>query len=138
MQVLLMDELTTFLDYEDQRNVLQCVRSIVRGELPAADPTGGGSGSGSGSDWGEQGSLEQEGESNGLGASSSSELEAGGGSGGGSTPPGGSRVTALWVTHRLEELEYADAVSYMEAGRVVFSGSPQEVRDFLRNLGAHV
>ena len=29
MQVLLLDELTTFLDYEDQENVLQCVRGIV-------------------------------------------------------------------------------------------------------------
>ena len=29
-------------------------------------------------------------------------------------------VTAIWVTHRFEELESADAASYMENGRVVF------------------
>ncbi|PWA76166.1 ABC transporter family protein [Artemisia annua] len=28
-------------------------------------------------------------------------------------------VTALWVTHGLEELEYADGVVYIEDGRVV-------------------
>ncbi|EFN53568.1 hypothetical protein CHLNCDRAFT_25702 [Chlorella variabilis] len=49
-RVLLLDELTTFLDFEDQENVLQCVRRIAGG------------------------------------------------------------VTALWVTHRLEELQYADSV----------------------------
>ncbi|CAL5368040.1 unnamed protein product [Camellia sinensis] len=31
-------------------------------------------------------------------------------------------VTALWVTHRLEELEYADGAVYMEDGRVVMHG----------------
>jgi len=32
---------------------------------------------------------------------------------------GPGRVTALWVTHRLEELGRADGASLMEAGRVV-------------------
>lgn len=45
-------------------------------------------------------------------------------------------VTAVWVTHRFEELEYADSATYMEAGRAVFSGPPARVRDYLRQLGA--
>ncbi len=28
------------------------------------------------------------------------------------------QVTALWVTHRLEELAFADAASFMDNGRV--------------------
>ncbi|GKC76419.1 ABC transporter I family member 10-like protein, partial [Tanacetum coccineum] len=31
-------------------------------------------------------------------------------------------ATALWVTHQLEELEYADGAVYMEDGRVVMHG----------------
>ena len=31
-------------------------------------------------------------------------------------------VTALWVTHRLEELDYADGAVYMENGTAVLSG----------------
>ena len=70
--MLLLDELTTFLDYEDQENVLQCVRSIVDGssQAPAAVAAGGQQ---------QQQQPQQP-------------------------------VTALWVTHRLEELEYADSV----------------------------
>jgi ABC-type transport system involved in cytochrome bd biosynthesis fused ATPase/permease subunit len=48
------------------------------------------------------------------------------------------QVTALWVTHRLEELAWADGVSYMDAGRIQFSGSPQEAVRRLRGLGARV
>ncbi len=48
------------------------------------------------------------------------------------------QVTALWVTHRLEELEWADTVSYMDNGRIQFSGSPQDARVYLEKLGAHV
>ena len=47
------------------------------------------------------------------------------------------QVTALWVTHRLEELEWADAASYIEDGRVKLSGSPQEVAAYLRQQGAN-
>jgi hypothetical protein len=80
-QVLLLDELTTFLDADDQRSVLDAVRAAVDGPQ---------------------------------------------------------RVTALWVrrscrhirkptcshnstqvTHRLEELDFADAASYMEGGSIV-------------------
>jgi len=32
-------------------------------------------------------------------------------------------VTVLWVTHRLEELEFADGATCMEDGQVVFQGT---------------
>jgi len=99
-RVLLLDELTTFLDAEDQRGVLQAVRGITRG--------GGGGGGGGG--------------------------ESGDGSSGGSA----GSVTAIWVTHRFEELAYADSVSYMESGRVVFTGTAQEAREMLKSMGASV
>lgn len=78
MQVLLLDELTTFLDYEDQENVLQCVRGIVdssRSEAAAAAAA----------------ASRRNGSPDAL-------------------PPSAEGVTALWVTHRLEELQYADSV----------------------------
>lgn len=75
-----MDELTTFLDVEDQFGVLEAVRNITRAD-------GGG-------------------------------------------------VTAIWVTHRFEELEYADSCSYMLEGRIVSTGRPERMRAFLRSLGA--
>ena len=34
-------------------------------------------------------------------------------------------VTALWVTHRLEELEYCDGAFLLEGGKVVAQGEPQ-------------
>ncbi|EFJ47198.1 hypothetical protein VOLCADRAFT_61738 [Volvox carteri f. nagariensis] len=80
-KLLLLDELTTFLDREDQFGVLQAVRSIA--------------------------SAKEE-------------------------------VTAIWVTHRFEELQFADAASYMEDGRVVFTGTPDEAKLFLRKRGAPV
>lgn len=40
-------------------------------------------------------------------------------------------VTALWVTHRLEELEYADGAIYMEDGKVVMHGDAASVRSFI-------
>lgn len=61
-ELLLLDELTTFLDEADQRGVIEAVRRAV-------DESDG-------------------------------------------------RVTALWVTHRLEELEFADGAAYMEDGVV--------------------
>ena len=61
VQVLLLDELTTFLEAEDQAAVLQAVRAAVNGP---------------------------------------------------------DRVTALWVTHRLEELREADAATFMDNGSV--------------------
>lgn len=40
-------------------------------------------------------------------------------------------VTALWVTHRLEELKYADGAVYMEDGRVVMHGDASSIMDFI-------
>lgn len=71
-RVLLLDELTTFLDEADQMGVLEAVRNVVGGS-----------------------------------------------------------VTALWVTHRLEELEFADGAVYMEDGRVVLSGSVEDVKRYI-------
>lgn len=90
-QVLLLDELTTFLDFEDQENVLQCVRHIVDTSRPLAAAAGGG---GAGSAAAAQQQQQQ--------------AEAG--------------VTALWVTHRLEELEYADSVRWVVLTLFVFVG----------------
>ncbi|KAF5774098.1 putative ABC-type polyamine transporter [Helianthus annuus] len=71
-KVLLLDELTTFLDETDQLGVIKAVKNTL----------------------------------------SSSE-----------------DVTALWVTHRLEELEYADGAVYMEDGKVVMHGEPSVIMD---------
>lgn len=73
-KVLLLDELTTFLDESDQIGVLKAVKN----------------------------SLTSSGE-----------------------------VTALWVTHRLEELEYADGAVYMEDGRVVMDGDPFTILEYI-------
>ena len=70
-RLLLLDELTTYLDGHDQRKVLQSVRNVVDRR-----------------------------------------------------PIGNHPVTAVWVTHRLEEVQYADGVSIMEDGKVVFQGDP--------------
>ena len=50
--------------------------------------------------------------------------------------PGCLQVTAIWVTHRLEELQYADSASYMDAGRILVSGSPTDVAAAMRCEGA--
>lgn len=81
LQVLLLDELTTFLDAEDAQAVLESVRDVVASSEGAA---------------------------------------------------------AIWVTHRLEELQYADHVTYMEAGRVQRAGTPRQMLSYLRALGAAV
>ena len=47
-------------------------------------------------------------------------------------------VTAIWVTHRFEELEFADTASYMQDGRVVFTGTPAEMHAYLKRIGAPV
>lgn len=116
--MLLLDELTTFLDGDDQENVLACVRAVV--DASRARSTGGGGGGG--------GDSSSDGGSSGAAAAAAA--------GGGGSSEGG--VTALWVTHRLEELRWADAVSYMDQGRVVFTGSPKQAQAYMRQLGAHV
>lgn len=42
-------------------------------------------------------------------------------------------ITALWVTHRLEELEFADGAVYMEDGRIVRQGDATSVRKFIED-----
>ncbi|KAM6556174.1 hypothetical protein CsatB_003193 [Cannabis sativa] len=74
-KVLLLDELTTFLDETDQLGVIKAVRNSL----------------------------------------DSSE-----------------EVTALWVTHCLEELEYADGAVYMEDGRVVKHGDAKTILEFIK------
>ena len=37
-------------------------------------------------------------------------------------------ITALWVTHRLEELNYCDGAFLLEGGKVVARGEPQRLR----------
>ncbi|KAM7275336.1 hypothetical protein ACFE04_017202 [Oxalis oulophora] len=73
-KVLLLDELTTFLDGTDQIGVINAVKSV----------------------------LDNSGD-----------------------------VTALWVTHRLEELKYADGAVYMEDGRVAKIGNAASIADFI-------
>jgi energy-coupling factor transport system ATP-binding protein len=38
-------------------------------------------------------------------------------------------LTALWVTHRLEELDYCDGAFLLENGQVVAQGEPQQMRE---------
>ncbi len=72
--VLLLDELTTFLDEADQAGVVRAVRAVV-------DRTG---------------------------------------------------ATAVWVTHRLEELEHCDMAAYMEEGVITQVGSGDFIRGYIR------
>eukprot|EP00850_Spirogloea_muscicola_P013710 SM000094S24727 [mRNA] locus=s94:437407:439221:+ [translate_table: standard] len=44
----------------------------------------------------------------------------------------GRPVTALWVTHRLEELAFADGAAYLEDGRVVVFGPVEVIEDHIR------
>ncbi|XP_012458844.1 ABC transporter I family member 10 isoform X2 [Gossypium raimondii] len=74
-KVLLLDELTTFLDESDQMGVIKAVQNLL-------DISG--------------------------------------------------EVTALWVTHRLEELEYADGAVYMEDGRVIMHGDAASINKFIK------
>ncbi|MDX2244264.1 MAG: ABC transporter ATP-binding protein [Leptolyngbyaceae cyanobacterium bins.302] len=40
-------------------------------------------------------------------------------------------LTALWVTHRLDELDYCDGAFLLERGKVVDKGNPQRLRQRL-------
>ncbi len=44
----------------------------------------------------------------------------------------------IQVTHRLDELEWADSASYMDGGAIRVSGSVGRIRRHLRSLGARV
>ncbi|MDC0838397.1 ABC transporter ATP-binding protein, partial [Limnoraphis robusta] len=37
-------------------------------------------------------------------------------------------ITALWVTHRLDELDYSDGAFLLENGRVVAQGNPEPLK----------
>ncbi|CAL4947242.1 unnamed protein product [Urochloa decumbens] len=78
-KVLLLDELTTFLDEHDQMGVIKAVRNSV-----AAD----------------------------------------------------GEVAALWVTHRLEELKYADGAIYMEDGQIIIQGDMSTISRFIKRKQA--
>ena len=84
-RILLLDELTTFLDGSDQMKVVKCVRDVVH---PA-----------------KANDMDQQ-------------------------------VTAVWVTHRLEELEYADYVSFMDDGKILWTARPDEAKKRMKSLGA--
>jgi energy-coupling factor transport system ATP-binding protein len=43
-------------------------------------------------------------------------------------------LTALWVTHRLEELDYCDGAILLEKGEVVAQGSPELLRQRFTKL----
>lgn len=40
-------------------------------------------------------------------------------------------ITALWVTHRLEELDYCDGAFLLEHGQVIDQGQPESMREKL-------
>lgn len=40
-------------------------------------------------------------------------------------------ITALWVTHRLEELDYCDGAFLLEAGKVIDQGDPEPLKQRL-------
>jgi energy-coupling factor transport system ATP-binding protein len=42
-------------------------------------------------------------------------------------------LTALWVTHRLDELDYCDGAFLLEGGKVIDQGNPKRLRDSLWN-----
>lgn len=49
---------------------------------------------------------------------------------------GSGEVAALWVTHRLEELKYADGAIYMEEGQIVIHGDVASISKFLKEKQA--
>nr|WP_246829010.1 energy-coupling factor ABC transporter ATP-binding protein [Synechococcus sp. PCC 7502] len=42
-------------------------------------------------------------------------------------------LTALWVTHRLDELDYADGAFLLSHGRVIDQGDPHRLKTLLEN-----
>ncbi len=47
-------------------------------------------------------------------------------------------LTALWVTHRLVELDYCDRAFLLEAGRVLDEGNPHRLKHHLQNKSSRV
>uniref|UniRef100_A0A0E0JP80 ABC transporter domain-containing protein n=1 Tax=Oryza punctata TaxID=4537 RepID=A0A0E0JP80_ORYPU len=48
----------------------------------------------------------------------------------------GGEVSALWVTHRLEELRYADGAIYMEDGRTIIQGDVSTISRYIKKKQA--
>lgn len=46
-------------------------------------------------------------------------------------------LTALWVTHRLDELEYCDGAFLLEQGQVVAQGDPQRLKQRFMSSSTH-
>ena len=40
-------------------------------------------------------------------------------------------LTALWITHRLEELDYCDRALILEQGQITKQGSPEELKTYV-------
>jgi energy-coupling factor transport system ATP-binding protein len=40
-------------------------------------------------------------------------------------------ITALWVTHRLEELDYCDRAFILEQGKITQQGPPQALKEYV-------
>lgn len=45
-------------------------------------------------------------------------------------------MTALWVTHRLNELDYCDGAFLLEHGRVVAQGNPEQLKERMMSHSA--
>lgn len=43
-------------------------------------------------------------------------------------------ITALWVTHRLEELDYSDRAFILEEGKITKQGSPQSLKNYVTSV----
>lgn len=43
-------------------------------------------------------------------------------------------ITALWVTHRLVELDYCDRAILLEQGRVTTQGTPEQMKQALKKM----
>ena len=44
----------------------------------------------------------------------------------------------LRARRRFEELQYADEASYMAGGKVTFTGKPEQLKLYMRKLGAPI
>jgi Fe-S cluster assembly ATPase SufC len=117
-KLLLLDELTTFLDVEDQFGVLQAVKAIThqRRDVTAV--------------WVTHRCV--------LGAGAVRGARPGSSHGTWPTTPDHAPPPHTHTQTRFEELAYADAASYMEDGRVVFTGSPEQMTARLRAMGASI
>lgn len=45
-------------------------------------------------------------------------------------------LTALWITHRLEELDYCDRALILERGQITKQGTPQELKTYVSSVSS--